>query len=176
MARNRSFVRGARAIGSVRLTQWSSTAPETQFVALAAATTVIDSSFVTSGNNRETSVRVRGLLTVMTDQAAASEQPFGAFGVCVVSDQAFSAGAASVPAPYTNADSDLWLLHEFWACPMLVGDSTGFGSAGVQAYVLDSKAMRKVSEDETLIAVIQNANATDGVLYRLDFRILSKLS
>ena len=112
----------------------------------------------------------------MTDQAAASEQPFGALGICVVSDQAFTAGSASIPQAYTNADSDLWLLYQYWACPMLVGDSTGFGGAGVQQYVLDSKAMRKVSEDETLVAMIQNANATDGVLYRLDFRILSKLS
>ncbi len=160
----------------LRLSQWAATVPETQFIALAAATSVIDSSFTPSGAAPETVIRTRGLLTVMTDQVAASEQPFGAFGICVVSDQAFTAGVASVPTPYTEAESDLWFLHTFWSAAMLSATQVGFDGRVAYHFELDSKAMRKVNEDETIIAVMENGNSTDGILYRLDFRILGKLS
>ncbi len=157
------------------LRQWTATVPETQFVALAAATAVIDSTFITSGAAPETILRSRGLLTVITDQAASSEQPFGAFGICVVSDQAIAAGIGSIPTPYTEPESDLWLLHQFFAAPMVFGSAIGFAALG-QSYELDSKAMRKVGEDQTVVFVMENGNSTDGLLYRLDMRVLSKLS
>ena len=162
--------------GSVRRrTDWSATAPETSWSNLAAATSVIDSTFVLLEGQNETITRVRGLLSVDTDQQAATERPHGAFGICIVSDQAVAAGVASVPSPYTEADSDLWLLHQFWATNLRFSTAVGFRQTLMQ-YELDSKAMRKISVDETLIAVMENAAASHGVDYRLDFRILTKLT
>ncbi len=45
------------------------------------------------------------------DQITASEFVVGAFGMLVVSEDAFAAGAASIPGPFTDAGSDLWMVH-----------------------------------------------------------------
>ncbi len=169
MAR-RSFVRSAR-----RATQWTSTVPETAFIILAAGSSVIDSTFVTTSGAPETLIRVRGLFTVQTDQTAAAEAPFGAIGIAVVSDEAAAAGAASVPLPYTDAESDLWVMHQFFAAPFEFGTAVGFSDVARQ-YEIDSKAMRKVSEDQTLVLMVQNGSAAHGMQYRLDLRLLAKVA
>ena len=170
---------GPRVVrGKRRMTQWTATVPEATFSALGAAAAVIDSTFVTDVNNPETIVRVRGLLSVMSDQIAASERPFGAFGMAVVSDQAVAAGVASVPTPYQEADSDFWFVHQFFAGAVQFASSVGLwgGSSVITQYVIESKAMRKVSPDQTVIAVLDNGNTSDGLLYRLDLRMLSKVA
>ncbi len=170
---HRSFRSGPRRGSLSRKTAWSAVVDNTQFQALAAATSILDTTFTTT--LPETIVRVRGRFTAMTDQAAASEQPFGAFGLAIVSDEAAAAGVGSMPTPYSDADSDLWFVHQYFHCPMLLGTAVGFGGAGVQSLEIDSKAMRKITDDQTLVAVVENANGTDGILYALDFRVLSKL-
>ncbi len=52
-----------------------------------------------------TIVRTRGLLIVQSDQVAATEQPFGALGLSVVTDQASAIGISAVPTPITDAGS-----------------------------------------------------------------------
>ncbi len=171
MARNR-FPARRTAPG---LKQWTSTVPQSDISVLAAASAVIDSFFVTSGAAPETVLRTRGLFTIQTDQVSATETPFGALGLCVVSDQALAAGVASVPTPYTDADSDLWFYHQYFAAPVLFGTTTGIRRLD-QQYEIDSKAMRRLSEDESIILVVENASAADGLRYIVDLRILSKLS
>ncbi len=46
-----------------------------------------------------TVVRVRGVMHLMSDQEAASEQQALAYGVCVVSDQAAAIGITAIPTP-----------------------------------------------------------------------------
>ena len=169
----RRFVQGPRR--SVRrLTEWVSTTPETVFQGLSAATAILDSSF--TGADPEILIRVVGELMVSSDQTAGTEDPFGAVGICIVSDQVFAQGVASILTPYTDAESDLWVMHQFWAAPMLVASAIGFQNIA-QRYTLSSKAMRKVSPDETVCLVIENgAQSPNAAKYRLDVRILSKLS
>ena len=170
MAR-RTFVKGTR-----RLTQWSATSPVTAYTALAAATAILDSVFVTSGNSVETVVRIRGVFNVQSDQITAQEEPFGAFGVCVVSDQAVAIGVTAIPTPHTDPESDLWLLHQYWSAPMVTSvDARGVATFD-REYVLDSKAMRRVSEDQSLAFVVENGSSAFGAEYRLDARVLSKLA
>ena len=168
--------RGSRPVVRTkrRVSQWTATAPETAIIALAAATAVIDSTFVTDPNNPETIVRIRGLLTVQSDQNAATETPFGALGVAIISDQAAAAGVASVPTPYAEADSDFWMLHQFWAAPVRVATAVGFQKVDTQ-YLIDSKAMRKITPDQTLVIVMENGSASAAVQYRLDLRLLTKV-
>ena len=171
MAR-RPFVRGRNT--ARRKTQWTSSPAETAFIALAAATSIFDLAFTTTGDRPETMARLRGLLTVMTDQFTATESPFGAVGMCVVSDEAAAVGITAMPKPYTDAESDLWLFHQYWSAPVSAPTAVGMNNVAVQ-YLLDSKAMRKVNEDETLVGIIQNGSAANGALFRWDIRILSIL-
>ena len=169
----RDFRRGAAAIGKRRQTAWIATAPESVFIGISAATALLDSTFVFG--QPETIIRVRGLLTIQSDQEAASEQPFGAVGLCVVSDQATAIGVTALPTPYNDAESDLWMMHRFWACPIVAPTAVGITNVAVQ-YEFDSKAMRKITEDETLCLVIENAHANHAAFYRLDLRILHKVA
>ncbi len=171
MTRGRSFKRSA---GTKRLTEWTSSVPEAAFTALAGASAIIDNAFTTP--NVETLIRCRGLLVIQSNQIAAAEQPFGAIGLCLVTDQAFAAGAGSIPLPYTDSESDAWLLHQFWAAPFQFGDGTGFARIDAQ-YQLDSKAMRRVTQDDTVLMVLEVGSAAAiGVNYRWDMRLLTKVA
>ena len=102
----RRLVRGH---GSRRLTEWAAIVPEITFQGLAAATVVIDSTFTSA--DPATVIRLVGQLTVTSDQQAVGENPFGAVGLCVVSDQAVAIGATAIPTSYTDPESDLWFFH-----------------------------------------------------------------
>jgi hypothetical protein len=111
-----------------------------------------------------TLIRHRGLFHVQSDQIASNENPFGAYGICIVSDQALAIGVTAVPTPYTDADSDLWIVHGYWGAPVKVATAVGFNDIS-QRYPFDSKAMRKLSPDETMILVVENGEASGGIQY-----------
>ena len=160
--------------GPIRQTQWIASAANTAVTALAAATSLLDQSLVPA-DQPETIVRVRGRLTIMSDQNVASENPFGAFGFNIVSAEALAAGAASIPAPYTNGGDDGWFVHQYFAAPLRFGDATGFSNIA-QSFEFDSKAMRKLSPDDRMVVMIENASAVHGLQFLLDFRMLLKAS
>ena len=170
----RRFTRSPRGVGhGRRLTEWAATAPETTYTNLAAATAILDSFF--TAEDPETVIRVVGTLNIQSDQVAGGEEPFGAIGLCVVSDQAFAIGVTAIPTPYTDASSDLWLMHRFWQAPIAV--ATAASIARVDTLVdLTSKAMRKINPDQTLVLVIENGAGAHGVEYRLDVRVLAKVA
>ncbi len=172
MAR-RGFVRTGR-VSEKRLTQWVGSADISTQVALAAGAAVLDQSLVLTGLPA-TVVRTRGIITVYSDQTAANEEPFGAIGMCVVSDQALAIGVTAVPTPITDSGSDLFFLHQYFAAPVKATTDIAFANVS-QTYGFDSKAMRKISEDESLIIVVENASATAGLNYLLQFRMLIKVN
>ena len=45
-----------------------------------------------------------------------------------------------------------------------------------QTFEFDSKAMRKVTPDERIVVMIENAAAADGLLFMVAFRMLIKAS
>ncbi len=118
-----------------------------------------------------TVVRVRGMLSIISDQVAAAEEPFGAFGMCVVTDQASAAGLASLPSPISEEGSDVWFAYQFGAAPI----NTAGVMASVATSYFDSKAMRKVEDGETIVTLFENASASAGLLYLAKFRFLLKL-
>ena len=174
MGRSRSFVRGARAISHVRQTEWGGSADISAFTTLAAGAAVLDQSLTT--DDPETIVRTRGVIWVKSDQESAEENPFGAMGIAIVSDQAAAAGVASVPTPITEIDSDLWMVYVPWATS--VWDTGGAALTAVNgfAYEFDSKAMRKISADETVVVVVENASSANGVKFAINFRMLFKVN
>jgi len=169
---SRSTFRGATY--TRRGTFWGRSPSDTGPTVLAKQTAVIDSSAVPVVQG-ETIVRTRGFINVRSDQTASSEDGPGALGACVLSDEAVAAAGAAVPTPYTNADSDMWFLHQFfdWSMQSVAADvqPTMF-----QRYDFDSKAMRKMQQGETLAFIVENGSVTYGMSYFLHFAVLFKVA
>ncbi len=108
-----------------------------------------------------TIVRTRGELMCMTDQEAVDESQLGAYGEIIVSDQSVAIGVTAVPTPVTDSQSD-WHVYQTFLSTFRFGTAVAFANIGTR-YSLDSKAMRKVSEGQDLIQVIENSAAGGGV-------------
>ena len=105
---------------------------------------------------------------------ASDEEPFGALGFAVVSDQASVIGITAVPSPTTDASSSLFFSWTPWFAPIETGTVVGFDAQAGQQYEFDSKAMRKVELGEDLVVTIENQNAADGASVLFLARILIK--
>ncbi len=119
-----------------------------------------------------TIVRTRMQLYIRSDQEAASESQFGAWGFCVVTDQAFSIGVTAVPTPVTDMDSDSWLAHQW------LMSSHGAGTVDSQKgqpYEVDSKAMRKVEDGFQPLPLVENGSGAGGIVISAAGRFLIKL-
>jgi len=178
MPRGRSYGR-AIARGPRRGSSWVASSIENSFTVLAAATAILDQllipAAVTSIGGQATVVRTRGLLIIESDSITATENPFGALGMAIVTEQAAAAGIASVPKPYADADQDQWFVWvPFGVAQGVIGGASLDGHTA--QYVIDSKAMRKVEEGDAVVVVIENADAVGGLEYNINFRMLFKLS
>ena len=172
MATRRRFTSARR--GSYRPpTDWSSVS-NAGLTNIAATTKILVASFQVVGSSH-TVKRTRGLIHWKSDQLTASEYTIGAFGMCVVSEDAFAAGVASIPGPFSDASSDLWMVHQYVVSDMIFGTAVGFDSMGGRSYEIDSKAMRKVSEEERLVVVFENG-AADAAQFGFAIRLLTSLS
>ncbi len=126
------------------------------------------------GHEGETIVRVRGLLEVLLTAATAAGDGFsGAFGIAIVTTAAATAGVGSIPTPVTEAGWDGWLLHRFLG----IHRTMEVGGPGPHMLLeLDSKAMRKANEDESLVGVldvIEDGTAVMDVIVQA--RVLSMI-
>ncbi len=169
----RSF--GGRA--QRRQTQWIASADAAAVVNIANNTNVLVESLTGAQVALIapfTIVRVRGLISIKSDQVVASEFPFGALGLAVVSEQARAAGAASLPGPVSQQDSELWHVWLPLSASFIFSTAAGFDSAGGRVFEIDSKAMRKVEEGEALVTMVENETAA-GFDVDPNFRILVKM-
>jgi len=126
----------------------------------------------TAGLPKPTIVRSRGVVSI-NPVTAADAQIVGAFGIAIVSDQALAAGIASIPGPLNDSGWDGWFVWRSFAFTQTQLDATGSLIQSIQLEI-DSKAMRKVSDNESLVAVAESQAVAfeiyDGV------RTLFKLS
>jgi len=100
----------------------------------------------------ETLVRTRGVLSIGSDQAAASEEQVGAFGLIRITDAAFAIGITAIPGPVTDGDDDGWVV---WVPFSQHSTKIPSGIPSVQ-YTIDSKAQRIVREGQRLAVVLEN--------------------
>jgi len=122
-----------------------------------------------------TVVRTRGFIFVRSDQIAATEDYGAAMGHAVVSSQAAAIGVTAVPTPVTDRGSDLFFVYEEGHGEIAFSTAAGFREIGHYA-PFDSKAMRKVNDDQTIIIVVENtAESTDAVSITEGGRFLIKL-
>ena len=129
--------------------------------------------------DKVTIVRIRGLVEIQLHTAAAvGDGFFGAVGFAIVSNEAFAAGAGSVPSPFTSPEFG-WLWHSYFsvrAISATIADGVN-AVAAVQRIEIDNKSMRKQSTSETLVGVIdQEELGTATAELNANCRILDKLS
>jgi len=143
--RGRSFVQSK----SARLTQWIGPADQGPIAVASGGATLIDS---VAFNQPATIMRTRGYVGIRATNAGADATIVGAIGVAIVSEEAFLAGVASIPEPYTDADWGGWYVWRSFSFRHQFFDATGvlledFG------FEVDSKAMRKVAPNEALVFI-----------------------
>ena len=122
-----------------------------------------------------TVVRTRGILGINSDQNAASEFQMYAFGLAVVSDQAVAIGVTAVPTPNTDRGSDLFFVYEEMVGRIEVQSAVGFAETIVTVHRFDSKAMRKVNDDQDIVIVKETSSISNGVFALSAGRMLLKL-
>ena len=181
----RRFRSNRRSQGPRRLTDWIGgigTVPKDE-VTLAGQTAALLTVFDTrvtgvSPSAPFTVIRTRGILMVGPAQSVASSFTQGAYGICVISGEAYDAGVAAVPTPWSEAGDDRWMVHEYWANfyePGVTGTDAGIQAGGpFTTLKIDSKAMRKLDFGDVLITVLENA-ASDTVRFAFNHRTLVKL-
>ena len=169
MARRSNFLsRFPRSKG--RLTQWVAVAQQ-GFVAVASAGATLINSF--SPEQSLTVVRNRGQVSVQPQAQVADLNIIGAIGMCIVSNEAFVAGIASIPEPFTDSDWSGWLVWRSFGYRFEFADATGVNFPN-WTFEVDSKAMRRMGVNDVLVTIAES----QGGAYTINspIRTLLKLS
>ncbi len=169
-----SRYRGGVTRGKRRATEWIASADQ-GFIGVATGASVLTQSFTPT--EQETIVRTRGWLYIRPTILTATSDMSGAFGLGIVSNQALAAGAASIPAPWTDASWDGWLVWIPFSFRVDIGagQATGPTRSNVgQGHTIDSKAMRKVELNESVVVMCESQ--VGGFSVDAKFRMLFKLA
>ena len=121
-----------------------------------------------------TIIRTRGIWSIRGDQETVDELQETALGCILVSDQAAAVGISAVPTPVAESGSS-WHVFETMVSHFRVVTATGAQEAQNRLLTIDSKAMRKVEEGQTVITVVQNGPNSNGVTNNVFLRTLIKL-
>ncbi len=146
--------RGSTAVsrGRKRETLWFGFTPAVNGSAGAGGTIIYSLNAAALALRPFTIVRTVYELYITSDQTANTEDQVGAFGWCVVSDQAVAIGITAVPTPITDMSSDLWFSHQVCFNSIAVSSAVSVLQVGTK-YSVDSRAMRKVEEGSDVIGV-----------------------
>jgi len=131
-------------------------------------TKILLALFTPSFLSGETIRRLRG--TLLVESVLTTTAYHGAIGAYIASDAAVAIGVTALLDPVTNASDDVWLWYHSFA-----GDGRGDGSAGGNGAMLievESKAMRRMEEGQSLVIVGANANALSEFAVALSLRVL----
>ena len=171
MARRRHF---PVAPVSKRQTDWVGVADQ-GFVAVGAGATIILNSFTPSAANmvRPTITRSRGSFGIRPASAGTDQAIIGVLGICVVTTVAFTAGVASVPGPFSDAGWNGWFVWEPFSNFLEVTTDIG-RFLGSWERLVDSKAMRRIGDEDTMITVVESQGVAFDV--SANIRTLFKLS
>ena len=123
-----------------------------------------------------TLLRTRGEFMAFLSVGTSALDGFnGAFGICVVSENAFGVGVTAMPTPLTDASWNGWLYHHFFNVKVPGAGLIGDRDASVR-FTIDSKAMRKVKQTDVIagvLEVVEVGTATLNVF--VDTRLLTQL-
>ncbi len=174
MARRTRLIRGVQR--SVRETLWIDVS--TVETTLAGAPTAVLANSLNAAAlalRPFTITRTRGVMHTRSDQTTGSESYGVDLGMAVVSDQAVGIGVTAVPTPLTDKGSDLFFVYEQQFGRLQIGSGAGTGIPVEPGHFLqwDSKAMRRVNNDQDIILVVENE--LNGVIVITSARMLIKL-
>jgi len=159
-----SQARGRFSQSLRRRTGWEVGPGGTATLAIAAPQQSVLGSGVQSVEDGLTVARIRGMaLLYLTSTDIAVGGFAGALGIGVTDAAAFAIGSTALQMPLTEEDWDGWMWHSYFeirtAAIMAGGAATDddqiLANAGVQRFVIDSKAMRKFDEDSVVYAAIE---------------------
>ncbi len=100
-------------------------------------------------------IRTRGMVSIRPTDYSGSLTIAGAFGVGVVSTEAFVAGIASIPEPFSDADWAGWFVWRSFAFRFEF-DTAAANLLGSWDFEVDSKAMRKIGPNNTIVTVAES--------------------
>ena len=108
-----------------------------------------------------TLVRTRGELVIkVLTSGNITNQIAGAFGMIVVSENAFGAGITALPTPLVDIEND-WFVYEPFALQLEANNPPQDSIAAHRVVRFDSRGMRKLKDGDVLAMVIE-ANQTDA--------------
>jgi len=126
-----------------------------------------------------TLLRLRGDLTMQLSASSAALDGFtGAFGIGVTTLQAFTIGVTAVPTPIDEQGWDGWIYWNAWSIKVINATLGDGGNSGVHPVrmPIDTKAMRKLREDDVIFAAMQIAEVgTASLETHFDSRVLLAL-
>ena len=173
--RKRGFA--GRGRGPHRASEWIGSADQ-GYLSIAAGTSVLTQSFAITGGGvspSPTLIRTRGVLSVRDASTPTADKDFvGAMGMCVVSDEAVAAGAASIPGPWNNSEWDGWFVWIPYLFRIEFSSVSGIQIPGSVEIPFDSKAMRKVHLGDSIAVMVESESASCAAA--ISFRQLYKLS
>jgi len=170
MAKHRTAI--VRRSGSRRKSLWLSFQPATFTEVAVGGTLVFTLNAAALVLAPFTIVRSRFSLFLVSDQSAAAERQVAGFGLSVVSSQAAAIGITAMPTPITDLGSSLFFAHQLL---MTAGSAVNDGVIG-QSWQLDSKAMRKVENQDDIAVTTEFSTAGSGYTMVVGGRILIKLN
>ncbi len=120
-----------------------------------------------------TIMRTRGQVSIIPQAVSADVAIAGAFGIGIVSQEAFAAGVASIPEPFSDGDWGGWFVWRAFTYRLEFIDASGteFPNWTLE---IDSKAMRKVSTNEVAVLVAESQAGAFAIATPV--RLLVKLS
>ncbi len=156
MARRPQSLRGRS--GGIHNKEWESVCIATTSLDIAAGTLLSFALFV--ADEAETLLRTRGQIMAHFDPFAINESVTLGVGLAMVSARAAAAGAGSLPRPISEG-SYPWLWHGFLMCDSFGPTLTAIDYPLVHRLEVDSKAMRKVKEDEQMVLMFEVCDSND---------------
>ncbi len=107
----------------------------------------------------QTVTRIHGELLFQLDAIAVDERAVVAWGLIVVPDNVVTVGATAAPHPFTDIE-DEWIAHGFGVMSSLA-ESAVQSDGLFHRLTVDSKAMRKVKDTQSLMLVVEVADSLD---------------
>ena len=124
-----------------------------------------------------TIVRIRGLISLVLSAVDAPLSGFqGAFGICIVSQDAAAVGPTAIPDPVVDEDWDGWMWHQYYSLIQPIAFAAQSAASAVEKLVIDTKAMRKFAANDVLILIGEHLETgTCTMTVSADSRVLVKL-
>ncbi len=138
---------------SARIVQWIGI-PAQDYVNVASGGATIIANLAVE--DAITVMRNRGMVSIRLQAYTADLTVAGAYGMAVVSQEAFAAGVASIPEPFSDSDWGGWMVWRSFFQRFEFDDATGLTFPAAMDFEVDSKAMRKVGPNEVVVQIAES--------------------